>query len=80
MESEKQLVGTTSFDMFHSGLWLLFSHPTAVQFTSQYSGWGEKEMGLFVSISHTWGSQTLTHTLSLPSMGEIMGSEGQFWH
>lgn len=50
------------------------THYTPVmELTTQYSGWGKTEMVLFGSISHSWGSQTLTHKLSLSSAGEITG-------
>lgn len=47
--------------------WLLFSQllntPTPVkQLTTHYSGWGERDMGIFGSLPHSWGSWMLTHT------------------
>lgn len=44
--------------------------------TPQYLGWGQKEVDLFSNIPYRWGSQGLSHRLSLPSMGEITGPEG----
>lgn len=44
---------------------------------TQYSGWGEREMGLFGSFLHSWRSWALTHMLALTSpVGEIMGQKG----
>lgn len=47
---------------------LLFSAPLlpAMQLTIQSSGWGGREMSLFGSIPHSWGSWVLTYMLLLP--------------
>lgn len=44
--------------------------------TPQYSGWGEKAMGLSSSISHNGRIQRLIHKLSLFPVGETIGPEG----
>ena len=47
---------------------------------TQYSGWVEKEVGLFNSVPHSWGSWG-AHSciLTFPHMRN-MGQEGLFWH
>lgn len=51
-------------------------HPLVVQLLSHYSKWGEREMGLFGRVSHSWGSWALTHMHSLSPTGKITGPEG----
>lgn len=46
------------------------SPPLSLQ-TSQYSGWDEKEVGLFGSVLHSWGSWVLTHMFTLPPWEEL---------
>ena len=43
---------------------------------TQYSGWGEREIGLFGYISHSLKSWALTHLLSFFPMREIKTKKG----
>lgn len=43
--------------------------PQVMQFTIQYSGWGEREMSFF----SIWGGQVLKHRLLISPMREITG-------
>ena len=81
MESVKQLVGFVT-------LWWILSMPDVLpaspcpqarSSSPWYSGLGEKEVSLFGSIPHSWGSQTFTYTLSLSS-GRNQGWECLSWH
>lgn len=53
--------------------------PVILYFISQCSGWSKKAVGLFDRVLYSWGSQVLTHVLSLSPMGEILGQEKPYW-
>lgn len=86
MESMVWLVGSMSLwspARLLSAFLPAFSHPSVKQLTTAYSGWGKREIILFDSIIHSWGSRVLNHMLTLsPNLwpvGEILSQEGLSW-
>lgn len=86
MESMVWLVGSMSLwspARLLSAFLPAFSHPSVKQLTTAYSGWGKREIILFDSIIHSWGSRILNHMLTLsPNLwpvGEILSQEGLSW-
>lgn len=80
--STKLLVGIVS--LWYILFWALAavfptSHcPSVMQFSTQYSGWGEKEVGLFGSIPHP-GEARYSHTLTILH-GRNHGPRSLCWH
>ena len=71
-ESPKQLIWSRTCSLPSPGCYSLRTIcPHVMHFTTWYSRWDEKEMGLPGSVSHSWGSQLLNPTLSLFPVGEI---------
>lgn len=78
MNSMKQLTGSMSFQCPPTVLYATFpvsSYPIVMQLMVQYSGLGEREMGFFGNVLHSWWSQEFTHMLLLSLEGKIIGWE-----
>ena len=86
MESMVWLVGSMSLwspARLLSAFLPAFSYPSVKQLTTAYSGWCKREIILFDSIIHSWGSRVLNHMLTLsPNLwpvGEILSQKGLSW-